>query len=72
MRKYNLTGIVTKTIDMEVEAKNLQDAINKCYKEYNFEEIDEESAILVDGKILEDGQSEIYLCDIPVADRIKY
>lgn len=71
-KKYCLTGLITETISMEVEAENLQEAIDMCCANYNFSDFDEDSAIEIDGEILEVNGSQFNLCDIEVADRVKY
>lgn len=72
MPKYQLKGLITKSIDMEVEASNLSEAIDKCHSNYNIERVDDCAAIIKDGEILKENNSEIYLCDIMNSDLHKY
>lgn len=72
MKKYELKGFIKQVISMEVEAENLQEAMDKCESNYDFEEFDDESLIIVNGNPLEDEGGSIYLCDLEVADRLNY
>nr|DAV25205.1 MAG TPA: hypothetical protein [Caudoviricetes sp.] len=72
MPKYQLKGLVTTSIDMEVEADNLMDAIDKCHSNYSIECVDDTAPIIKDGKILTENNSELYLCDILNSNLHKY
>lgn len=72
IKKYVLSGLVTNRISMEVEAENLQQAMDMCCANYNFDEFDEDDQIIINGKPLEDKAGSIYLCDLEVADRVNY
>ena len=72
IKKYELKGLITTVISMEVEAENLQQAMDMCHANYRIDEIDDESQIIVNGEPLEDEGGSIYLCDLEVADRVNY
>ena len=72
MAIYELLGLRIETVPMEVEANNLEEAIDKCYAEYDICEIDDYSSIGIDGKLLQDKHGDLVLADIAPCDYHKY
>ena len=72
MPKYEMYGV--KYVLMEIEADNLEDAIHKCQRDdrYNIHAIDENTKILIDGKLLENEDGDIIFSDIYPLDWHKY
>lgn len=70
MSIYEMYGI--KAVLMKVEADNLEEAINKCHNEYDIDCVDETTSILIDKKLLEDGNGDIILSEINPCDYRRY
>ena len=70
MSTYEMYGI--KAVLMKVEADNLEEAINKCHNEYDIDCVDETTSILIDKKLLEDGNGDIILSEINPCDYHRY
>lgn len=69
MAKYVMTGI--KKVKIEIEANNLEEAIENSYKLYDVYKIDGCDPIYVNDKLLVDeNNNEIVLIDI--IDQTKY